>query len=470
MGSLNYYCYILECADGTYYTGWTTNPSRRIRQHNQGRGARYTRMHIPARLVYWEEVADRSAALKREVQLKTYSHQKKAKIIELGTPRALAAVPQASWLVTAPGRVNLLGEHVDYNGGAVLPAAINRFIQAAAIPAPDSVHEIQALDLGETVRFSNASLEERKDAQGNLLPAWAWYPAGVAWAALQRSLPVVPLKAAFSSTIPVGAGLSSSAAIEVAFGLVWKAAGRWKLDGMSLAQLCLKAEREYVGLNCGLMDQFACLFGREGHVLFFDTAALSWEALPIPDGFSLVVADSGIRHSLTHSGYNERRSECEEALALLQRVLDPVPASLAEITPEKFYRVSSGLPENLQKRARHVVEECARVKQAVELLRKGNMKAFGKLMDTGHASLRDLYEVSLPELDYLAQAAAQVPGCMGARLTGGGFGGCTINLVETSYVEAFSNQLIDRYHQQFGRTVAVLTCKPAGGAQVINLS
>ena len=470
MGSLRYYCYILECADGTYYTGWTTDPSRRIRQHNQGWGARYTRMHTPVRLVYWEEVVDRSAALKREFQLKTYSHQRKAKIVELGTPRALAAVPQASWLVTAPGRVNLLGEHVDYNGGAVLPASIDRFVQAAAVPAADSVHEITALDLGETVRFSDASLEEKKDAQGNPLPAWARYPAGVAWAALQSSLPVVPLKAAFSSTIPAGAGLSSSAAIEVAFGLAWKAAGRWKLDDMSLAQLCLKAEREYVGLNCGLMDQFACLFGREGHALFFDTAALSWEALPIPDGLSLVVADSGIRHSLTHSGYNERRSECEEALALLQRVIDPAPASLADITLDQLYRVSSVLPEILQKRVRHVVEECARVKLAVDLLRNGDMKAFGKLMEDGHASLRDLYEVSLPELDYLAETAAQVSGCLGARLTGGGFGGCTINLVETSRVEAFASQLIEKYHQQFGLNVEVLTCKPAGGAQVINLS
>lgn len=466
---MRYFCYILECADGTYYTGWTVDPSRRVRQHNLGRGARYTRMHKPVKLVYWEEVADRSAALKREVQLKTYPHQKKAKIVEANTHQALTAVPQASWLVTAPGRVNLLGEHVDYNGGAVLPAAIDCYVQAAVMPAVNGLNEVQALDLGETAVFSNASLMERKDIQGKPLPAWACYPAGVAWSALQNSLPVVPIKGAFHSTIPAGAGLSSSAAIEVAFGLAWKASGRWKLDDMSLAQLCLKAEREYVGLNCGLMDQFACLFGQEGHALLFDTSTLAWEMLPIPSGISLVVVDSGIRHSLTHSGYNDRRKECEEALAILKKVIDPAPASLADISPGQFMAASVHLPQTLRKRAQHVVEECARVKKASDLLRKGDVKTFGELMAAGHESLRDLYEVSLPELDYLVETARQLPGCLGSRLTGGGFGGCIINLVETSQVETFTAQIQECYTRQFGLKADVLTCLAAGGAQVMNL-
>lgn len=466
---MRYFCYILECADGTYYTGWTTDPSRRVRQHNQGRGARYTRMHHPVRLVYWEEVVDRSAALKREIQLKTYPRERKAKIVQKNTPQALQMIPNAEWLVTAPGRVNLLGEHVDYNAGAALPAAINRHVQAAAIPAEDGFHEVHALDLGETAVFSNTSLLNKEDVHGTPLPAWALYPAGVAWSALQYLLPVIPLKAAFHSTIPAGAGLSSSAAIETAFGLAWKAAGKWKLDPMALAQLCLKAEREYVGLNCGLMDQFACLFGQAGHVLHFDTSTLAWEAFPVPSGLSLVVVDSGIRHSLTHSGYNDRRGECEEALVLLQQVIKPVPASLAQITPGQFRVVSGSLPENLRKRAQHVVEECARVKKASVLLRKGEMKAFGKLMATGHVSLRDLYEVSLPELDFLVESAMQVQGCLGARLTGGGFGGCTINLVETARVEAFSTAVSEKYRQQFGLQAEVLACRAADGAQVIRL-
>jgi len=466
---MRYFCYILECADSTYYTGWTTDPSRRVRQHNQGKGARYTRMHHPVRLVYWEEVADRSTALKREIQLKTYPRQRKAKIVQKNTPLVLQVIPNAQWLITAPGRVNLLGEHVDYNSGAVLPAAIDRYVQAAAVPAEDGIHEVHALDLGEKTIFSNASLQKKEDIYGNPLPVWARYPAGVAWSAMQSSLPVIPLKAAFNSTIPAGAGLSSSAAIEVAFGLALKTAAKWKLDTMSLAQLCLKAERDYVGLNCGLMDQFACLYGQADHILYFDTYTLAWEAIPFPDGYSLVVVDSSIRHSLAYSGYNDRKLECEEALAMLQKIIDPAPDSLAQISPERFRVYSNSLPENLRKRAQHVVGECQRVKQAAVLLKLGELVEFGKLMAAGHASLRDLYEVSLLELDFLVETAMQVPGCLGARLTGGGFGGCTINLVQTEQVQAFSSIMKEKYSQRFGLQADVLPCRAADGAQVINL-
>jgi galactokinase len=238
---------------------------------------------------------------------------------------------------------------------------------------------------------------------------------------------------------------------------------------MSLAQLCLKAEREYVGLNCGLMDQFACLFGQADHVLHFDTTTLAWEALPIPDGLSLVVVDSGIRHNLTHSGYNDRRRECEEGLSLLQKDIEPAPASLAQITPEQFQVSCGSLPESFRKRAQHVVEECARVGEAAELLKAGELGSFGKVMVAGHASLRDLYEVSLPELDYLVEIAIQFPGCLGARLTGGGFGGCTINLVKTEQVQEFTSAIQEGYQLRFGLQADVLPCRAAEGAQVIHL-
>ena len=286
-----YFCYILECADGSFYTGWTTDPSRRLKQHNHGTGARYTRMHRPVRLAYWEEVDNRSAALKREHQLKQLPRTRKEKVILKGTPQVIQVIPDAAWLVSAPGRVNLLGEHVDYNGGVVLPAAIDRRVLAAVAPTSQEYHEIHALDLQESVQFSNASLLVKQDIHGRQLPAWATYPAGVAWSALQRNLPVVPLKIAFNATVPSGAGLSSSAAIEVAFGIAWKTAGGWKMDRMSLARLCLQAEQEYVGLNCGLTDQFACLHGKANHVLCFDTSTLKWQAIALPAGVAIVVID-----------------------------------------------------------------------------------------------------------------------------------------------------------------------------------
>ncbi len=351
-----------------------------------------------------------------------------------------------------------------------LPAAIDRNVLAAVSRNNEPVHEIHALDLHEKVAFSNDSLSEKKDVSGNPLPAWANYPAGVAWAALQRSLPVNPIKAAFSATLPAGAGLSSSAAIEVAFALAWQTAGRWRIKKLALAQLCLQAEVEYVGLNCGLMDQFACLFGKAGHVLYFDTTTFDWSALPLPAGLSLVVVDSGIRHTLTHSGYNDRRAECDQALAILQSAISPAPNSLAEVSLLQFQQAAHLLPEILHKRAQHVIEECDRVHQAKILLQNEQVIAFGQLMFAGHQSLRNLYDVSLPELDFLVDTASKIPGCLGARLTGAGFGGCTINLVETGKVETFTETIRREYLNQTGKSAGIIPCQAADGANVISLS
>ncbi len=464
-----YFCYILECADGSYYTGWTTDPSRRLKQHNHGTGARYTRMHRPVRLVYWEEVANRSAALKREHQLKQLPRNRKEKVIFTGTPHVLRVVPDAAWLIRAPGRVNLLGEHVDYNGGVVLPAAIDRSVLAAAAPTPQDYHEIHALDLQESVYFSNTSLLLKQDIYGGLLPAWASYPAGVAWSALQHNLPVLPLKIAFDATVPSGAGLSSSAAIEVAFALAWKNAGNWKMDGMSLAKLCLQAEQEYVGLNCGLMDQFTCLHGQADHALLFDTLTLDWKTISLPADTAIVVIDSGIRHELTHSGYNERRRECDDALRILQSLLSPAPAYLAGVTLPELQSVADKISHVLYKRARHVVEECERVRLAAIALQQNDMLAFGQIMLVGHQSLSELYGVSLPELDALVEYAMNCTGCLGARLTGGGFGGSTVNLVERNKVDAFILAVTSAYYEGPGKRAACFPCRAADGAKVINL-
>lgn len=368
-------------------------------------------------------------------------------------------------LVTqAPGRVNLLGEHVDYNGGPVLPAAIDRFVSLAAAPTKDGIVTLHALDLNAQVAFDAAGLDSRVDLQGRELPSWALYPAGVAWALRQIGYPVTGMQAVFTSTVPIGAGLSSSAAVEVAFAFNWQALGGWEADRMTLAKLCQKAENAYVGVSSGLMDQFASAHGVEGHALYFDTRSLEWNPVVLPKRTALLIADSGVRRTLTTSAYNERRASCEEAVALLQQY-KPGIETLRDITPPEFAAFSEYLPEETRRRAEHVVKEIHRVETAVVALRKGETASFGKLMFAGHRSLRDLYEVSIPELDALVEIARGLPGCLGARLTGAGFGGCTVNLVEEEQSQAFITGLHDAYLAQTQREAKVYLCKASEGAQ-----
>ncbi len=465
-----FYCYLLECADGTYYTGWSTDPARRARTHNLGRGARYTRTRRPVRLVYVEAQPDRAAAMRRERALKKLSHAKKKAMItkseSVAKLKALcASVPCARLLAVAPGRVNLLGEHVDYNDGPVLPAAIDRAVRVAVAPRADRLARLHALDLEQSVTFSLDDLAGKKDVQGSPLPEWALYPAGVAWALQEQGLSVAGLEAAFTSDVPMGAGLSSSAAVEMAFAVAWRELGGWEADATRLAQLSQRAENRYVGVNCGLMDQFASAHGVEGHALYFDTRSLDWRAVPLPAGTALVIADSGVRRSLTTSAYNDRRAACEKAVTLLKPYLPGIHA-LRDVTPAQLDRYADCLPEEVEKRARHIVEECARVERALACLESGDARAFGQLMFATHASLRDLYEVSVPELDRLVEVAAGLPGCLGARLTGAGFGGCTLNLVEEKHAAEFIPRLQAGYRQATGRAAQVYLCHASQGAHV----
>jgi galactokinase len=368
-------------------------------------------------------------------------------------------------LARAPGRVNLLGEHVDYNDGPVLPVAINRAVYLAARPRDDDLVVLAAHDLGEQIEFRVADLEEKKDIHGNPLPKWALYPAGVAWACSQHGYNVHGMMALYSSDIPIGAGLSSSAAVEVAFAVAWQALGGWQVERMTLARLCQRAENDFVGLNCGLMDQFASIHGVAGHVLYFDTRSLEWEALPMPVNTVLVVADSGVRRSLASSAYNERRAACERAVEILRGYL-PHLRSLRDISTVEFAAFSEALPLEVRKRAEHVVKEIHRVFAAVTALRQGDARSFGAYMYAGHASLRDLYEVSCQELDILVEIARGLPGCYGARLTGAGFGGCTINLVQETHAEEFAQGLLKGYLQQTGRQANVYLCRASEGAKV----
>ncbi len=463
-----YYCYMVECADGSFYTGWTTDPRRRERQHNRGTGAAYTRMHGPVRLVYVEPQPDRKTAMKREMQIKRYSHQKKqkmAKNFNFEAPMPQTQLPDAKIFVTAPGRVNLLGEHIDYNGGAVLPAAIDRAVKISAAPRPGRSVRLHALDLGQSASFDLDHLEEKRDLEGKPLPGWARYPAGVAWALQRRGYSAPAFEAAFTSNIPIGSGLSSSAAIEVGFAALWQALGGWQATRMELAQISLEAEIQYVGLNCGLMDQFASANGVAGHVLYFNTSTLEFYPVPLPSGTVLVIANSSMRRSLTSSGYNERHAECEQALEILKTRLPGIHA-LCDVSPQELQQHAALLPEVIRKRAQHVVEECDRVERAVELLKAGDAAAFGELMYAGHASLRDLYEVSIPELDTLVALAAALPGCYGARLTGAGFGGCTVNLVAEERAESFVQGLKEGYLQATGRQAEVYLCHASDGVRV----
>jgi len=366
-------------------------------------------------------------------------------------------------LAQAPGRVNLLGEHVDYNDGFVLPVAIDRAVHVAAAPASGGIVTLAALDLNARVSFSLSRLAEKIDVNGKPLPAWARYPAGVAHMLQQEGLVVKGMQAVFTSDVPIGAGLSSSAAVEVAFAVTWRALGGWKRDALQIARLCQRAENQYVGVNCGLMDQFASACGVEGHALYFDTRSLEWQPVPLPHHTAVVIADSGVRRSLATSAYNERRAACEQAVELLRQYM-PNIRSLRDVSTVEFAAYGEFLPPIVRKRAEHVVKEIARVQDAVVALRREDAALFGGLMFSGHASLRDLYEVSCPELDTLVNLARQQSGCYGARLTGAGFGGCTVNLVDEAKAEAFIQNLKDSYQKQIGRLAQVYLCKASAGA------
>ncbi|MDO9546239.1 MAG: galactokinase [Pelolinea sp.] len=464
-----FYCYILECQDGSFYTGWTIDLVKRLQAHNSGRGARYTRSHLPVSLVYYEELDNRADAMRRERELKKKNHNSKQKLINsfnetLESP-LLKAIPDASWLVISPGRVNFLGEHVDYNNGVVLPAAINRYVKLAIKPHGDNTVTLHALDLDASVEFSLKDLDHKRDVRGDMLPDWALYPASVAWAYQKEGFTPGGMEAAYMSNLPIGAGLSSSAAVELAFAEYWKTIGAWEINRMRMAEICQYGENTYVGVNCGLMDQFAIAHGVARCALFFDTGSRTWQPIPLPLNTAIVIADSTIRRKLSASDYNLRREECQQALVLIQQQKHNI-CSLSDVLPKDLEEIEGFLPSVLMKRVQHVVEENERVKQACRCLITDDAPGFGKLMVAGHASLRDLYEVSLPELDALVNIAIQIDGCYGARLTGAGFGGCTVNFVEWDQVENFSNTLIDMYANEYGMTTSTYICSPSRSVHI----
>src|SRR5512138_2376613 len=369
-------------------------------------------------------------------------------------------------IARAPGRVNLLGEHVDYNDGFVLPAAIDRATYIAFSPSGSDQTRLAAADFAEGAFFSPPTLASKTQTDGSPLPEWALYPAGVMWALQEAHLATPGLDAVYVSNVPRGSGLSSSASVEMAFVIAWQTLGAWTLLPMQRALLGQKAENRYVGVNCGIMDQFASACGVENRLLLLDCRSLEWKTIALPENLAIVIADTTVRRKLTSGEYNNRRAACEEAVRLLKQDLPDIQ-SLRDVSVEEFNRLAEKLPEEVSKRARHVVEEIERSNQAEALLEAGDIRRFGELMNECHVSLRDLYEVSCPELNVMSRIAQSLDGCYGARLTGGGFGGCTVNLVAREKAEAFSQALAKGYQAETGYQPEIYISRASNGAELL---
>jgi galactokinase len=355
----------------------------------------------------------------------------------------------------APGRVNLIGEHTDYNEGFVLPIAIDRSISIAFEPTDERRVEITLAATGEIGGFD-------LDAIGPRTGSWTDYVAGTAWSMVEAGLPVRGFRGVLESDLPQGSGLASSAALELASALALSGGEELAVDRMTLARTAQRAENEYVGVACGLMDQFASAFGVNGAALLLDCRLLEHREVPLSlADAALVVADSGSTRRLESSAYNERRWQCETVAAMLGA------DSLRDVTLEML-NAAGDLDPVLERRARHVVSENDRVIAAVAALDAGDFPAVGRLFNESHESLRDLFEVSSPELDALAEIATAVPGVLGSRLTGAGFGGCTITLVERDAIASLAAAIDGQYPLRTGLKPQVFEVRPSRGAEIVS--
>ncbi len=359
-------------------------------------------------------------------------------------------------VVRAPGRVNLIGEHTDYNDGFVFPAAIDREIRIAYLPTDDGRVDLTRLDNGERCSMG---LADDRAPDGT----WFDYVAGVLRELRTAGLEPGGLAGVIESTLPMNAGLSSSAAFEMASAWALLDDRAASVPAMDLARLAQRAENGYVGVNSGLMDQFASACGVAGAGLVLDCRSLEWQVVPLPDDVVLVVLHSGSSRRLGSSEYNVRRQQCEEGVASIA-VLDPTVRALRDVTPELLGAAADRLDPVVLRRCRHIVAENERVGRTVEALAAGDLAAVGELFAAGHASLRDLFEISSPELDALVEIATAVPGVVAARMTGGGFGGCTVNLVRPDAVADLRAAVEASYTARTGLVATVLEVEAAAGA------
>jgi galactokinase len=342
----------------------------------------------------------------------------------------------------SPGRINLIGEHTDYNNGFVLPASVDKAVYFAIAPREDDQVLLYAVDLDESYSFSLSDLSKPEKS-------WPHYQLGIIEQIQKNGLTIGGFQAAFGGDVPVGAGLSSSAALECCLLFALNEMYNLNLDRFSIVKMSQKAENEYVGVQCGIMDQFASAFGKEEAVIRLDCRSLEYEYFPFPmDEYLLVLCDTSVKHSLASSEYNTRRLECEKGTAILQKY-DAKILSLRDASPKLVEEHKEELGDVVYRRCKFITEEIQRVQDACDLLVEGNMADFGKKMYATHHGLQHEYEVSCPELDFLVAETQDNPSVLGARMMGGGFGGCTINLVKKDAVPEFEKQMKSAYREKY---------------------
>ena len=363
----------------------------------------------------------------------------------------------------APGRVNLIGEHTDYNAGFVMPAAINVSAYTSVTPREDRKLKIRSSNFEDeiVVDLDDATLKAPKG-----VGHWSDYPVGVAVTLERAGYRLRGANLEIKSDVPMGSGLSSSAAVEVSTACALAANSDLVIDRKELALLCQKAENEFVGARVGIMDQFVALFGEERKALMLDCRSLDYKLLPVPETVRLVVCNTMVKHDLASNEYNDRRAQCEAGVRYLAMFLPDVK-TLRDVTLADLEQYGRDLPEVIYRRCLHVITENARVLTAAEALEQDDLHRFGELMRESHVSLRDDYEVSSRELDLMVELAGDVEGVYGARMTGGGFGGCTINLVDAEHVDRFHRRIVDGYEQSTSLKPEIYVCEASKGAEQI---
>jgi galactokinase len=361
----------------------------------------------------------------------------------------------------APGRVNLIGEHTDYNDGFVLPIAIDRETVVAAAANNSRRVRVHSLNVDELAEF------DLDNPGPKLRGVWLDYIEGVAQSLMSRGTHLVGVDMALSSDVPAGAGLSSSAALEISTGMAMLAVSNVEIDRVELALSGQQAEHEYVGTKSGIMDQFVATFGLRGHALLIDCRSLELTQIPLDTSETVIaICDTRIKHELSSSEYNTRREECERGVEIISEAL-PCISALRDVSVADFEKYEDRLPEPIRSRCRHVVTENARALSAAAALQAGDFALTGRLMLGSHESLRDDYEVSCKELDALVEIATSIEGVRGARMTGGGFGGCTVNLVERRALEEFQEKVTGEYNKVTGLIPTIYVSEPVDGAREI---
>jgi len=361
----------------------------------------------------------------------------------------------------APGRVNLIGEHTDYNDGYVMPAAIGFFTAVAISPRDDRKLVLRSEEFAGDFEFDFNHLPKSR------VGTWCDYVLGVVSVLQQRGHALPGANVLVRGDVPIGAGLSSSAAVEVASALAFLDLNGEQMDFAEVAKLCQHSENNFVGARVGIMDQFVSCMGKAGHAFFLDCRSLEFQLVPLPRDIRLVVCNTMVKHAIAHGGYNDRRAECEEGVSILTR-WNPEVRALRDVSLDLLEQHKKDLPGEVYKRCLHVVSENQRVLDTAECLRKGDLERLSALMHDSHSSLRDLYEVSCRELDIMVEAAEGLPGYCGGRMTGGGFGGCTVNLVRSANAEDFAREIARRYQQATGIQPKVYPCSAEDGAQALN--